>query len=106
MKRRVADRKFKRKARVIHAVRGVDFFAMEGEPVGIIGPNGSGKSTFLAALSGLLPLDSGKILARSRPTLLGVGAALRRTFLVGSISYLAGWPWVFQKRKSRIEWTN
>jgi teichoic acid transport system ATP-binding protein len=62
--------------REINAVQGVSFQANVGEAVGLIGRNGSGKSTLLSAMAGLLPIDSGEILARSQPTLLGVGAAL------------------------------
>ncbi len=60
----------------VEAVRGVDLRLNEGESVGIVGHNGAGKSTLLLGLAGLLELDSGEVLARSRPTLLGVGAAL------------------------------
>lgn len=63
--------------REVHAVRGVTLDVREGESIGIIGRNGSGKSTLLSAITGLLPASSGEICARSRPTLLGVGAALR-----------------------------
>jgi len=76
--RQVVARGFQKPpAREVYAVRGVSLAFYEGQSVGIIGRNGSGKSTFLSALTGLLPLDSGRIQARSQPTLLGVGAALR-----------------------------
>jgi len=65
------------RSRQVHAVRGVTFTVHEGDTLGLIGSNGSGKSTLLSALTGLLPLRQGRILVRSRPTLLGVGAALR-----------------------------
>ena len=61
----------------MHAVRGVSFVLREGDTLGLIGSNGSGKSTLLSALTGLLPLEQGRIHVRSRPTLLGVGAVLR-----------------------------
>jgi teichoic acid transport system ATP-binding protein len=63
--------------REIHAVRGVDLLAQEGEAIGIIGHNGSGKSTLLQAIAGLLPPTKGEVYARSQPSLLGVSAALR-----------------------------
>ena len=63
-------------SKVIHAVRGIDLVAREGEAIGLIGRNGSGKSTTLAALAGLLPPTSGDVLATAQPVLLGVGAAL------------------------------
>ena len=62
---------------VVQAVRGVSFTLYEGQTVGVIGDNGSGKSTLLSALTGLLPLESGRIRVISRPRLLGVGRALR-----------------------------
>jgi len=67
----------RRRAREIHAVRGVSFVAKQGESIGIVGRNGSGKSTLLQALAGLLPVDHGEVFARSQPTLLGVGSALQ-----------------------------
>jgi teichoic acid transport system ATP-binding protein len=69
----------RRRAREIHAVRGVSLVAKRGESVGIVGRNGSGKSTLLQALAGLLPVDQGEVFARSQPTLLGVGSALQST---------------------------
>lgn len=63
--------------RVIHAVKDVSFDIRRGESVGLIGSNGSGKSSLLRAVGGLMPVDSGEILAATRPTLLGVGAVLR-----------------------------
>ena len=89
LKGRIAGRTFRRKSRLIHAVRGVDFHVLEGESVGLIGPNGSGKSTLLAAISGLLPIDDGEVLVASRPTLLGVGAALRPN-LSGRLNLVIG----------------
>lgn len=77
IKQRFARGGSRGRSRKVHAVRGVSFAVHEGDTVGLIGSNGSGKSTLLAALTGLLPLQQGRILVRSRPTLLGVGAALR-----------------------------
>lgn len=78
LRERVASRQLRRKYRQVHAVRGVSFVLREGDALGIIGSNGSGKSTLLSAMTGLLPIESGSIRVRSRPTLLGVGAALRQ----------------------------
>jgi teichoic acid transport system ATP-binding protein len=74
---RLARRQLRRQSRKVHAVRGVSFTLQQGDSLGIMGHNGSGKSTLLAALTGLLPVESGTIEVRSRPTLLGVNAALR-----------------------------
>lgn len=62
--------------RTVHALKGIDFVAYENESIGVIGSNGSGKSTLLKAITGLTPPSSGSVYARSRPSLLGVGAAL------------------------------
>lgn len=60
----------------VHAIRGVTFTAHRGESIGIVGANGSGKSTLLRAIAGTLPPERGDVLSKSRPTLLGVNAAL------------------------------
>ncbi|MEO1064269.1 MAG: ATP-binding cassette domain-containing protein, partial [Actinomycetota bacterium] len=81
-----------RESRRIHAVRGVSFDVAEGESLGLVGSNGSGKSTLLGALTGLLPVESGSVRVRSRPTLLGVNAALRpalsgrRNIIIGGLA--------------------
>lgn len=62
--------------RTVHALKGISFVAYENESIGVIGSNGSGKSTLLRAITGLTPPSSGTVFARSRPSLLGVGAAL------------------------------
>jgi teichoic acid transport system ATP-binding protein len=64
------------KLREIHAVKGVSFTIYEGESIGIIGSNGSGKSSLMKVLAGITQATSGAVYASSRPTLLGVGAAL------------------------------
>ena len=71
-------RRFGPKIEEVHAVRGVSLTLHEGESIGVIGSNGSGKTTLVSALSGLLDLTGGEVLAVSRPALLGVGAALNR----------------------------
>ncbi|MHC6176471.1 ABC transporter ATP-binding protein [Glutamicibacter sp. X7] len=62
--------------RTVHALKGISFVAYENESIGIIGSNGSGKSTLLKAITGLTPPADGAVYATSRPSLLGVGAAL------------------------------
>lgn len=66
----------KTKMREVHAVKGVTFTIYEGETVGIIGSNGSGKSSLMRVLAGITQATKGAVFASSRPTLLGVGAAL------------------------------
>lgn len=46
----------------IHAVQGINLEVFEGEIVTILGANGAGKTSTLKAISGLLPISSGKIL--------------------------------------------
>jgi teichoic acid transport system ATP-binding protein len=86
----IGDRR-QREYRPVHAVRDVGFVTYPGQAVGVIGHNGSGKSTLLRAIAGLLPVESGRIYARSLPVLLGVAAALepdisarRNVFLGGT----------------------
>jgi ABC-2 type transport system ATP-binding protein len=45
---------FRRKTRIVEAVRGISFKIPAGEMVGFLGPNGAGKTTTLKMLSGLL----------------------------------------------------
>lgn len=42
-------------------LKGFDYTFKTGERIGIVGQNGSGKSTFLNLITGLEPVDSGKI---------------------------------------------
>jgi teichoic acid transport system ATP-binding protein len=67
-----------RKTRSVHALKGVSFTAYEGDSIGVVGSNGSGKSTLMRAIVGLTPTSQGSIYASSRPSMLGVGAALIR----------------------------
>jgi teichoic acid transport system ATP-binding protein len=68
--------KHKGRLREVEALKGVSLVAYEGDSIGVIGTNGSGKSTLMKAISGLLPIDAGSVYASSRPSFLGVGAAM------------------------------
>jgi branched-chain amino acid transport system ATP-binding protein len=46
----------------VNILNGANFFANQGELVGIIGPNGAGKSTLLKAIFGLVKVREGDIL--------------------------------------------
>jgi ABC-2 type transport system ATP-binding protein len=52
---------FRRRYRVVEALRGVTFSLERGELLGFIGPNGAGKSTTIKILSGILRPDSGHV---------------------------------------------
>ncbi len=45
----------------LKAVKNVSLQVPEGEALGIIGPNGAGKSTLFNLITGVLPVDSGRI---------------------------------------------
>ena len=45
----------------IRAVNGVSFDLAEGQILGLIGPNGAGKTTIFDLISGILPLDDGRL---------------------------------------------
>ena len=51
----------------VHALRGVDLVAPEGELVVLLGPSGSGKSTLLNILGGLDRGTSGEVYFRGKP---------------------------------------
>lgn len=48
----------------VNILNGANFFADQGELVGIIGPNGAGKSTLLKAIFGLVKVREGDILLK------------------------------------------
>ena len=50
---------FKRKYKIIEALKDVSFEINEGEIVGYIGPNGAGKSTTIKIMSGIIAPTSG-----------------------------------------------
>ncbi len=62
--------------RTVHAVKPLSFAAHEGEFIGLVGRNGSGKSSLLRVLAGLETPTTGEVYASSKPTLIGVSAAL------------------------------
>ncbi|NLW07920.1 MAG: ABC transporter ATP-binding protein [Clostridia bacterium] len=51
----------------VQAVNEVSFAINEGEIVGLIGPNGAGKTTMMNLISGLIPVEKGKIYFEGHP---------------------------------------
>jgi teichoic acid transport system ATP-binding protein len=87
--------------RAIRAVQDVTAVIGRGEAVGVLGRNGSGKSTFLRAVAGLLPPDSGAVHARTTPLLLGVAAALQPN-LSGRQNVLVGGTALGMRRRDLV----
>jgi putative ABC transport system ATP-binding protein len=56
-------KRFKTGKTFIEVLKGVDFDARHGDVTMVMGPSGSGKSTLVAALSGLLKPDDGRVSA-------------------------------------------
>jgi putative ABC transport system ATP-binding protein len=56
-------KRFKTGRNVVEVLKGVDFEARHGNVTMVMGPSGSGKSTLIAALSGLLKPDEGRVSA-------------------------------------------
>ena len=54
-------KRFKTGRTYVEVLRDVDFEARHGQVTMVMGPSGSGKSTLIAALSGLLKPDQGKV---------------------------------------------
>ena len=56
-------KRFKTGRTFIEVLKGIDFDAKHGDVTMVMGPSGSGKSTLIAALSGLLKPDEGRVSA-------------------------------------------
>jgi putative ABC transport system ATP-binding protein len=67
-------KRFKTGRNMVEVLKGVDFTARHGDVTMVMGPSGSGKSTLIAALSGLLKPDAGKVNAMGED-LWGRGAS-------------------------------
>ena len=52
---------FRRRYRLLEAVKDISFSIGAGETVGLVGPNGAGKSTTIKMLTGVLTPDSGTV---------------------------------------------
>ena len=61
----------------VEAVKNVSFVAERGSAIGLLGRNGSGKSTLLRMVAGAESPTEGEVFVSSKPSLLGVSAALQ-----------------------------
>jgi ABC-type polysaccharide/polyol phosphate transport system ATPase subunit len=59
--------------RIIPALRNVSFTVRKGSVLAVIGRNGAGKSTLCRVITGILPLDEGRVTVRGRLNLLSPG---------------------------------
>lgn len=62
-------KRFKTGRTYIEVLKGIDFDARHGDLTMVMGPSGSGKSTLVAALSGLLEPNEGRVSALEAPDL-------------------------------------
>ncbi|GAA1792985.1 ATP-binding cassette domain-containing protein [Planosporangium flavigriseum] len=81
---RVKAGRFRREARTVAAVDGVDLAVEAGEMLGYIGPNGAGKSTTLKMLTGVLYPSAGHV------RVCGLEPVPRRTRLARRIGVVFG----------------
>ena len=72
----------------IEALSNVGFHVRAGEVLALIGPNGAGKSTLFECLAGVLPFDSGSVLAAGKP----VGPRERPKLMFYVPDGIAPWP--------------
>lgn len=71
-------RRVLRRASTVQALQKLSFVSYSGESIGVLGRNGSGKSTLMSLLAGNEAPSTGEIFVKERPTLLSVGAALKK----------------------------
>jgi ABC-2 type transport system ATP-binding protein len=57
----VREGRFRRRRRIVEAVRGISFRVERGELLGYLGPNGAGKSTTVKMLTGILVPTAGHV---------------------------------------------
>src|SRR5699024_5799223 len=63
-----------------YALHNINFSVASGDSIGIIGLNGSGKSTLSNILGGVSEPTTGRIISKSRPSLIAIGAGLKNEF--------------------------
>lgn len=72
------SRRVLKRASSVQALQELSFVTYAGESIGVLGRNGSGKSTLMSLLAGNETPSTGEIYVKERPTLLSVGAALKK----------------------------
>ncbi|MEU2257912.1 ATP-binding cassette domain-containing protein [Nocardia xishanensis] len=72
----------------VHALRGVDFTAAQGEVLGILGPNGAGKTTMVNILSTLIAPDRGRAQVAGYDVVADPAAVRRSIMLTGQFAAL------------------
>lgn len=72
------SRRILNKVSTVQALQKLSFVSYAGESIGVLGRNGSGKSTLMSLLAGNEKPSTGEIYVKERPTLLSVGAALKK----------------------------
>lgn len=78
----------------VRAVDGVDLELKQGEIVGLIGPNGAGKTTFLNAISGFVPLTSGRLRIGNQDVTGWIPQRLVRQGLARTFQEVATFPYL------------
>ncbi len=88
---------------------GINFTAQPGELVAVVGPNGAGKTTLIRAMSGVIPLQQGKVLAFNRD--IHSLAPTQRAQLVAVVPQanqlpptFTGWQTVILGRTPYLNW--
>jgi len=73
------------------ALDGVDLRVQQGERVALVGPNGAGKSTLVNAVSGIVPISSGRITCDGRVAQVPEGRQMFAEMTVEDNLLLGAW---------------
>nr|WP_257612778.1 ATP-binding cassette domain-containing protein [Oenococcus oeni] len=78
-----------------HVLKNISLQIKNGQLIGLIGPSGTGKTTMIAAILGMIKLDSGKI------TVLDKSMPNRE--VLGKIGYMAQSDALYTSLSGRVE---
>jgi len=78
------------RAKIVEAVKMMNFEVLKGECVGLIGRNGSGKSTLVRLLAGVYPTDSGYININGNTLLMNLGVGMSHELTARENVYVSG----------------